>query len=147
MDIVLEEKSAAPEIVTALRECGPDDAVCCKDEATFKLAKVALVKEKLCDVTIQLLDEDGYAIRQVTSKKRDEASARDQLNSKQIKVIRALEKVLLHCKKEEIQLIGYSDELVALPAQIPVEELSSAAALDINCHNVYRGAEAIIETN
>lgn len=144
MDIILSDKAEASEVLAAIMDCGADDAVCCKDKETFQLAKVALVKEKRCDVTIQLLDSDGYAIKQVTSKKRDESANRDSLNSRQIKVIRALEKVLSHCRKEGIQLVGYSDELVALPDHIKQEELSSAGALDVNCHQVYKGAEATI---
>ena len=144
MDIFLSVNAEAADVVSAIRACTPEDAVCCKDQETFKLAKTALVKEKLCDVTIQLLDDDGYAIKQVTSKKRDESASSDTLNARQIKVIRALEKVLLHCKKEGIQLVGYSDELVALPAHIEKSDLSSAGALDVNCHQVYRGADSIV---
>ena len=144
MDIFLSANAEATDVIEAIRGCTPEDAVCCKDEETFKLAKTALVQEKRCDVTIQLLDSDGYAIRQITSKKRDESANQDTLNARQIKVVRALEKVLLHCKKEGIQLVGYSDELVALPSHIEQNELSSAGALDVNCHQVYRGADAIV---
>lgn len=68
---------------------------------------------------------------------------KDQLSGRQIAVIRALEKVLKHCRQEGIQLVGYSDELVAIPAHVPMEEISSAGALDVNCHDVYKGADAI----
>lgn len=144
MDIVLNIAAEDIVILDALRECGAEDAVCCQDEATFKQAKVLLIKEKLKNVTVQLLDEGGYAIRQVTSKPKNKALNSDQLNARQITVIKALEKVLHHCKNEGIQLIGYSDELVALPSHIIAEEVSSAGALDVNCHNVYKGADAIL---
>lgn len=144
MDIVLPIEAEAEVILNALQDCTAEDAVCCQDENSFKLAKVLLIKEKIKDVTVQLLDNDGYAIKQITSKPRDKSKSRDQLNTRQITVIKALEKVLLHCKKEGIQLIGYSDELVALPDHIPTEELSSAGALDVNTHGVYKGADAVI---
>jgi len=143
MDIDLSEKPSADEIIEALKKCKADDAVCCQSEQVFQQAKILLVKHKLSDVTVQLLDHEGYAIRQVTSKKRAEGR-QDQLNDRQIAVIKALEKVLLHCKKEGIQLVGYSDELVALPAHIGHEEISSAGALDINSFGVYQGADSLI---
>ncbi|MDF2180523.1 response regulator [Neptuniibacter sp. CAU 1671] len=143
MDILLSDKPSADEIIEALQKCGIDDAVCSKSEQVFQQAKILLVKHKLSNVTVQLLDSEGYAIRQVTSKKRGEGR-QDQLTDRQIAVIKALEKVLHHCKKEGIQLVGYSDELVALPAHISNEEISSAGALDINSFGVYQGADALI---
>ncbi|MGH1461186.1 MAG: response regulator [Neptuniibacter sp.] len=144
MDITLSSEADDQEVVGAIRQCGPDDAVCCLNEESFKRAKVILVQEQVKDVTIQLLDTDGYAIRQVTSKQRDKTVRQDQLNDRQRSVIRALEKVLIHCKKEGIQLVGYSDELVALPAHIPLEEVSSAGAVEVESTDVYKGADAIL---
>ncbi|MDO6514382.1 MULTISPECIES: response regulator [unclassified Neptuniibacter] len=144
MDIVLNLEAEDVVILDALHECGSEDAVCCQDVGTFERSKKLLIKEKLKNVTVQLLDEGGYAIRQVTSKPKNKALSSGLLNSRQITVIKALEKVLKHCKNEGIQLIGYSDELVALPASVSDEEISSAGALDINCHDVYKGADAIL---
>lgn len=144
MERTIEEPSTYESIADAVKGCEPGGNVCCLSEATFSLAKVVLVKEKISNITIQLLDSDGYAIRQVTSKKRS-AQQQEHLNDRQIAVIKALEKVLMHCKKEGVQLIGYSDELVALPASIPEENISSASALDINTYDSYRGADAILD--
>jgi len=144
MDITLEDDADYATIVDALRRCGAEDAVCCGTELLFNSAKQALVQEKLSGVTLQLLDSDGYAIRQVTSRRRaNQPAVPDRLNDRQITVIRALEKVLRHCQKEGIQLIGYSDELVALPAQIRPEAMASACALDVETYGAYRGAEAV----
>ncbi|MFW1676477.1 hypothetical protein ACFVYJ_01665 [Pontibacter sp. JAM-7] len=143
MDILLSEKPTADDISAALKQCTADDAVCCKSEQVFQQAKILLVKHKLSNVTVQLLDSEGYAVRQVTSKKRGEGR-QDQLSDRQISVIKALEKVLMHCKKEGIQLVGYSDELVALPAHINSEEISSAGAMDIESFGVYQGADALL---
>jgi hypothetical protein len=144
MDITLNAEANGDEILAAIKQCGLEDAVCCLNESTFKKAKLALVQEKIKGVTIQLLDDDGYAIKQVTSKQRSDKSRSDQLNDRQRNIVRALEKVLLHCKKEGIQLVGYSDELVALPAHISLEGVSSAGAIDVDCRGVYRGADAIM---
>lgn len=144
MDIVIIEPSTYDSIADAIRGCASGDTVCCTKEATFALAKVVLVKEKLTNVTVQLLDGDGYAVRQVTSKRRVRAP-QDQLTDRQAAVVKALEKVLLHCKKEGVQLIGYSDELVALPASVPEEQISSASAVDVNTYDSYRGADAILD--
>ncbi len=105
-----------------------------------------MVKEKQAGVTVQLVDEQGFAIRQVTSKTPEEDRPTDcQLSTRQASVVRALEKVLMHCKKEGVQLVGYSDELVAMPAEVDPEDVSPAVALDVETFGVYRGADAIIK--
>lgn len=144
MDRLITEPGSYESIADTLRASSPGDTVCCNSEASFTLAKVVMVKERLTGVTVQLLDQDGYAIKQVSSKKRGTES-RDALTDRQMKVVKALEKVLMHCKKEGIQLIGYSDELVALPASLPPESISTAAALDVCSFGVYHGADAFID--
>ncbi|GGO76652.1 hypothetical protein GCM10011348_04370 [Marinobacterium nitratireducens] len=145
MDIILDNDASYEQVVEALKRCGAEEAVCCRTEALFGLAKSALVREKIAGVTIQLLDADGYAIRQVTSRRRDEnASQGDALNDRQVAVVKALEKVLAYCRKEGVQLVGYSDELVALPAHVKPEDIATASARDIDTRGVYRGAEALM---
>ncbi len=144
MDITLENNASYASIVAALKRCTAEDAVCCRTETLFNTVKRTIIQEKIPGVTLQLLDADGYAIRQVTSRRRSEqAPTSDRLNDRQIAVIRALEKVLHHCRKEGIQLIGYSDELVALPVQIKSDALASACAMDVETSGTYRGAEAV----
>ncbi len=145
MDIYLDKGASYEEILEGIRECDAGGAVCCTDEAVFSLAKVVLIKEKQIGITLQLVDEQGYAIRQVTSKRpQDDQPTDSRLSTRQIAVIRALEKVLAHCQKEGIQLIGYSDELVAMPTVVKHEDVSPAVALDIDTHGVYRGADTLI---
>ncbi|MCV6613122.1 MAG: response regulator [Amphritea sp.] len=148
MDTYLDRGASYEEILEGIRECDTDGSVCCTDEAVFSLAKVVLVKEKITGITLQLVDEQGYAIRQVTSKKPEEDMPSDShLSTRQTAVVRALEKVLAHCKKEGIQLIGYSDELVAMPVVVNAEDVSPAVALDVNTHGVYRGADSLLESD
>lgn len=148
MDTYLEKGSSYGEILEGIKSCDPDGAVCCTDEPVFNLAKVVLVKEKLVGITLQLVDEQGYATRQVTSKKpSDDQPSDSHLSTRQTAVIRALEKVLQHCKKEGIKLIGYSDELVAMPVVVSSDDVSPAVALDIDTHGVYFGADSVIKNN
>ncbi|WP_027856456.1 hypothetical protein [Marinobacterium jannaschii] len=145
MDIFIANDSSYGEIVGTLRNCGAKDALCCSSEAVFALAKKALVNEKLTGITVQLLDSEGYAIRQVTSKKRGDKPPSDQLSDRQIAVVRTLEKVLYHCQKEGIQLVGYSDELVAMPAGLAAEDLSTAGIRDVETYGTYVGADALVQ--
>ncbi|WP_417223221.1 response regulator [Amphritea sp.] len=148
MDTYLDKGSAYGEILEGIKSCDPDGSVCCTDEAVFNLGKIVLVKEKLAGITLQLVDEQGYAIRQVTSKRpADDKPSDRHLSTRQAAVIRALEKVLMHCKKEGIQLVGYSDELVAMPVVVRSDDVSPAVALDIETHGVYRGADSMIESD
>mgnify|MGYP000144129501 FL=1 len=148
MEKKITEPATYQTVSSTLKTGAEGETFCCTTEASFDLAKVALVKEKLSGITVQLLDQDGYAVRQVTSKRRGASPApREALSDRQIKVVKALEKVLMHCKKEGIQLVGYSDELVALPASVSEEDISAASAVDVNCYGTYRGADAIFDTD
>ncbi|MBQ0784973.1 MAG: response regulator [Amphritea sp.] len=148
MDTYLDNGSSYEDILAGIKECDTDGAVCCTDEAVFSLAKVVLVKEKLAGITLQLVDDQGYATRQVTSKKPSQDRPSDShLSTRQTAVIRALEKVMSHCRKEGIQLIGYSDELVAMPVVVRADDVSPAVALDIETHGVYRGADSLLNTD
>lgn len=146
MDTYLDKGAPYEEILEGIKGCDTGGAICCTDEAVFSLAKIVLIKEKLVGVTLQLVDEQGYAIRQVTSKRPEDDKPSDSaLSTRQAAVIRALEKVLSHCKKEGIQLIGYSDELVAMPTAVQTLDVSPAVALDVETYGVYRGADSLID--
>lgn len=148
MDTYLDNDSSYEDILDGIKECDSDGAVCCTSEAVFSLAKVVLVKEKLAGITLQLVDDQGYATRQVTSKKPSQDKPSDShLSTRQTAVIRALEKVMSHCKREGIQLVGYSDELVALPVVVSADDVSPAVALDIETYGVYRGADTLLNTD
>ena len=118
------------------------DTVLCSRDSQFEICKQLLVQNNLTDVTLCLLVQDEYVVRQTSSRQRNTVKG-PQMNDRQLNVIAALEKVFLHCKKEGITLIGYSDELVALPNQIAGTDLASAYAIDIDTAGAYRGAEGI----
>jgi len=143
MDIYVDDMADYQAVVEVLERCEPDDVICCRVEAVFSLVRLAIQKTRRSGVTAQLLDSDGYVVRQLTSKKRAVAAG-GQLTDKQIAVVRALEKVMGYCKAEGIQLVGYSDELVALPAGVSDQDVASALALSVECQGVYRGAEVLV---
>lgn len=141
MDIYLDDSTDYDAVVAVLGRCELDDVLCCRSEAVFQVARSAITRTRRIGLTLQLLDADGYVVRQLTSKPR--VAAADRLSDKQITVIRALEKVLGYCKAEGIQLIGYSDELVAVPAGLKDEDIASAVALALEADGVYRGVEVL----
>jgi UV DNA damage repair endonuclease len=130
-------------VTERLRACVAGDQVTCSDEALFEVAKAVLVREKLAGLTIQLLDGGDYVLRTVTSRRRCEVEKLDRFNDRQEAVLRALERVLAHCDKEGIRLIGFSDELVAVPAHLDNGASLSAEAVDVDTSGVYRGADSI----
>lgn len=143
MEQFIPEDSSVQSIREIIRNAAAGEVFCCRDLALFETAKVALVAEKVAGITVQLVDEGDYVVRQVSSKRRADQKKSDQLNDRQLAVIRALEKVLQHCRKEGVQLIGFSDELVAQPAHLDPAEGISPFALDLDVHDVYRGADSL----
>lgn len=137
------DTNAEPEAITAIvNGAVSGDTICCQHENQFEVCKRALLAARLPGVTLCLLDADGYVVRQTSSKKRTRGDNR-RFNDRQLAVIKALERVLAHCKQEGITLIGYSDELVALPEGLLGTELASVHALSIYASGAYRGADGI----
>ena len=141
MDIDLQLEADNETIRVALLSCSEGDAVNCLSEEVFAQAKLLLVKEKITGVSIQLLGDDGYVIRQVTGKRRSDLDA-GEFSDRQLAVIKALEKVLRHCKQEGVKLVGYSDELVAYPVSCKDPSQASVYALDIDSSEAYMGADS-----
>lgn len=145
MEFYLSSDIGVQEVTERLRACSPGDQVSCSDEALFEVAKAVLVREKLAGLTIQLLDAGDYVLRTVTSRRRHQVERLDRFNDRQESVLKALERVLAHCDKEGIRLIGFSDELVAVPAHLDNSACLSAEAVDVDTSGVYRGADSIGE--
>ena len=143
MEFYLPSDTSAQEVTERLRACSPGDQISCSDEALFEVAKAVLVREKLTGLTIQLLDDSDYVLRSVTSRRRREAERLNRFSDRQEAVLRALERVLAHCEKEGISLIGFSDDLVAVPAHLDSSACLSAEAVEVDTSGVYRGAESI----
>lgn len=140
MEYDIVEQASYEKIKTILLDCVADDVVNCYSLENFDVAKSVLIKEKLVGKTVQLLDEDDYVLQQVTSKKREVADGEVEFSDRQLAVIKALEKVFDHCQREGIKVIGYSDELVAYPANCNDQEQASEFCLEINTSETYKGA-------
>jgi len=145
MELHLPSDASVQQVSECLKSCSPGDQVSCSDEALFEVAKAVLVREKLAGLTLQLLDADDYVLRTVTSRRRHEVQKQERFSDRQEAVLKALEKVLAHCSKEGIRLIGFSDELVAVPAHLDNSASLSAEAVDVDTSGVYRGADSIGE--
>lgn len=143
MEFYLPSDTSVQEVTERLRACSPGDQISCSDEALFEVAKAVLVREKLTGLTIQLLDDSDYVLRSVTSRRRRESTRLDRFSDRQEAVLRALERVLAHCEKEGIRLIGFSDDLVAVPAHLDSSACLSAEAVEVDTSGVYRGADSI----
>lgn len=147
MDINLSPLASMEDIRNAIRRCGPEDMICCHAEAVFQEAKRALQQSAKAEVTLQLIDYDGYAVRQASSRRKgDEAKPKlaDQLTRQQLAVVSALEKVLQHCRRHNIALVGFSDSLVAVPAHMlekNIHAVHTMAALEVNTHEAYSGMD------
>ncbi|WP_305857786.1 response regulator [Balneatrix alpica] len=147
MDINLSPLASLEDIREAIRRCTAEDIICCHAEAVFQEAKRALQQSGKPDVTLQLIDYDGYAIRQASSRRRGEEAKpklAEQLTRQQMAVLSALEKVLQHCRRHNIALVGFSDSLVALPAHLLEQNpqaVHSMSALEVNVHGAYRGVD------
>ncbi|MFP8965955.1 response regulator [Pokkaliibacter sp. CJK22405] len=147
MDINLSPLASMEDIRDAIRRCTADDIICCHAEAVFQEAKRALQQSAKADVTLQLIDYDGYAVRQASSRRKGEEGKKklvNQLTPQQMAVVAALEKVLQHCRRHNIALVGFSDSLVAVPAHMleaSTHAVHTMAALEINSHQAYRGMD------
>lgn len=145
MEFYLPSDSTVQDVTERLCTSSPGDLISVSDESLFEVTKAVLVREKLSGLTIQLLDDSDYVLRTVTSKRRRDVQKLDRFNDRQEAVLKALERVLVHCEKEGIRLIGFSDELVAVPAHLDNSSCLSAEALDVDTSGVYRGADSIGE--
>ncbi|WP_324769195.1 response regulator [Pokkaliibacter plantistimulans] len=147
MDINLSPLASLEDIRDAIRRCGAEDVICCHAEAVFHEAKRALQQSAKADVTLQLIDYDGYAIRQASSRRKGapaKPKLSDQLTRQQMAVVSALEKVLQHCRRHNIALVGFSDSLVAVPAHLLEQDshaVHTMAALEVNTHQAYCGMD------
>ncbi|PSL13059.1 hypothetical protein CLV44_11450 [Marinobacterium halophilum] len=143
MEFYLSSDSKIQDVTERLKACRLGDVVSCSDVALFEVVKAVLIREKLPGLTIQLLDSSDYVLRTVTSRKRVDDVQLDRFTDRQEAVLKALEKVLAHCEKEGIRLIGFSDDLVAIPAHLDNGNGLSAEAVDLDTSGVYRGAESL----
>lgn len=142
MEIQVNPKADDLQLTKIIKGAEPGATLNTENEYQFELIKRLLVQYKRVGLRVCLLDEDGYITRQISSRMREE-HAQAGFNDKQLSVIKALERVLSHCRQEGISLIGYSDELVAVPSILLHNDLGSEQSLEIEDRGVYLGADSL----
>ena len=120
----------------------PGDSINVSRLSQFEQLKDLIIEAKAVDLKLSLIDEDGYVLKQISTKRRAiENQAQDSacFTARQMSVISALERVMILLNKEGISLIGYSDELVATitnDSSLQTGDLS----IDIDTKGIYKGA-------
>lgn len=142
MESQLNRGSTAIAMRDLVRQAQEGDTINAVSQEQFDALKRLLVEYKKVGLRLCLLDDDGYIIRQVSSRSKSE-QVDTGFTTQQKRVIKALERVLEACEKEKIALVGYSDSLVAVPAQLLQTDLASAEAREIESLGVYLGADLL----
>lgn len=142
MESQLNRGSTAIAMRDLVRQAQAGDTINAVSQEQFDALKRLLIEYKKVGLRLCLLDDDGYIIRQVSSRSKSE-QVDTGFTTQQKRVIKALERVLEACEKEKIALVGYSDSLVAVPAQLLQTDLASAEAREIESLGVYLGADLL----
>lgn len=142
MESQLNRGSTAIAMRDLIRQAQAGDTINAVNQEQFDTLKGLLVEYKKVGLRLCLLDDDGYIIRQVSSRSKSE-QVETGFTAQQKRVIKALERVLEACEKEKIALVGYSDSLVAVPEQLLQSDLASAEAREIESLGVYLGADLL----
>lgn len=142
MEIKIKAEIQDLQLAQIIKDAEEGSIINVLNERHFELVKRLLVQFRRVGLRVCLLDEDGYITRQISSRMREE-QIQTGFNDKQLATIKALEKVLAHCHREGVSLLGYSDELVAIPAHLVNSDTSSEQARDINHKGCYLGADRL----
>lgn len=143
MNISVPASAKAPEIVQLVRSAKPDDCLLCHHERQYSLIKIALVKLQRPDLNAELYGEDGRLLKQLAAKSKD-SGTQEGLSRDQIKAVKQLEMAFQECYSSRLNIIGFSDGLVAVPieAGVSLASITSSDALDVDSMDVYKGYEA-----
>lgn len=145
MNISVPASAKAPEIIQLVRSAESGDCLLCHQERQYALVKIALIKLQRPDLNVELYAEDGRLIKQLAAKvKADKRPEAMGLSHEQVRAVKQLEKAFQECHANRLNVIGFSDGLVAVPieAGISLDALSSSEALDVDTMDVYKGYEA-----
>ena len=120
----------------------PGDNINVSSLQQFEQLKGLIIDARAIDLKLSLIDDDGYVLKQISTKRRDiqsSAAKSPGFTARQMSVISALERVMTLLDKEGINLIGYSDELVATIADDSSLQ-TGELAIDIDTKGIYKGA-------
>jgi len=130
------------QIRELVKNASTGDILNTSSQEQFELIKKLLVEYKRVGLRLCLLDDDGYILRQISSRSRAQV-IEPGFSPQQKRVLKALERVLAACERENIALVGYSDSLVAVPKGLLHTELASAEARELESLGVYIGADLL----
>ena len=120
----------------------PGDNINVSNLQQFEQLKGLIIDAKAIDLTLSLIDDDGYVLKQISTKRRikeKQSAQSSSFTARQMSVISALERVMTLLDKEGISLIGYSDELVATISDDSSLQ-TSELAIDVDTKGIYKGA-------
>ena len=120
----------------------PGDCINVSGLQQFDQLKGLISDAKAIDLKLSLIDDDGYVLKQISTKRRDtqlQATQSSGFTARQMSVISALERVMTLLEKENIRLIGYSDELVATISN-DTSLQTGELAIEIDTKGIYKGA-------
>lgn len=120
----------------------PGDNINVSNLQQFEQLKGLIINAKAIDLTLSLIDDDGYVLKQISTKRRikeKQSAQSSSFTARQMSVISALERVMTLLDKEGISLIGYSDELVATISDDSSLQ-TSELAIDVDTKGIYKGA-------
>jgi hypothetical protein len=120
----------------------PGDNINVSNSQQFEQLKRLIIDAKAIDLKLSLIDEDGYVLKQISTKRRDlkpDTAKDSDFTARQMAVISALERVMALLEKEGVNLVGYSDELVATISD-DTSLQTGELAIDIDTRGIYKGA-------
>jgi len=120
----------------------PGDNINVSNSQQFEQLKRLIIDAKAIDLKLSLIDEDGYVLKQISTKRRDlkpDTAKDSDFTARQMAVISALERVMTLLEKEGVNLVGYSDELVATISN-DTSLQTGELAIDIDTRGIYKGA-------
>ena len=120
----------------------PGDNINVSNSQQFEQLKQLIIDAKAIDLKLSLIDEDGYVLKQISTKRRDlkpDTAKDSDFTARQMAVISALERVMALLEKEGVNLVGYSDELVATISD-DTSLQTGELAIDIDTRGIYKGA-------
>jgi len=120
----------------------PGDNINVSNSQQFEQFKRLIIDAKAVDLKLSLIDDDGYVLKQISTKRRDlksDTAKGSDFTARQMAVISALERVMTLLEKEGVSLVGYSDELVATISD-DTSLQAGELAIDIDTRGIYKGA-------
>ena len=120
----------------------PGDNINVSNSQQFEQLKRLIIDAKAVDLKLSLIDDDGYVLKQISTKRRDlkpDTAKASDFTARQMAVISALERVMTLLEQEGVSLVGYSDELVATISD-DTSLQTGELAIDVDTRGIYKGA-------